>query len=313
MFRSDGVRNPGVGGWLGLATALLFGCATASYGQSPPVETVGGVSLPGVPVEVTERARAAQAHSLDKIDTSLYSDTRIALLVEPGTTEVIPIARNYLNRIITPFEQPKLITVNEIQFRKEGSSVFVTTGSDTPVGVHILSNDPADTRSISLALVPRPIPPRTIQLRWPGQGGLEPHQARALANKAERWEQASPYVETVMELVSLIARGEVPPGYSLVEGSDTVPCEIPGVRLYAGQRLTGSRFSVHVLKATNEGTSTLEIVQSAGCRGAGVVAVAPWPDAYLIPGASTEVYVVFANALLDERSTATVRPSLLTR
>ena len=253
----------------------------------------------------------ATARVADAIDKALYSDTRIGLLVEPGTTEVVPIARNFLNRIITPFENPKLITVNDIQFQKEGSSVFITTASEAPVGIHILSNDPSDSRSISLALVPKAIPPRTIHLKWPGQTTMEPGQARVSMVKAERWERSAPYVETLMELFSLIAQGEVPPGYALEQSPADIPCAMPGVSVYVGQRLVGNHFSVYVLRATNAGAQTVEIIQTAGCRANGVVAVAPWPNAYLQPGDSTEVYVAVVNNQHEPREQPNLRPSLL--
>ncbi|MGI9295063.1 MAG: hypothetical protein ACR2PS_13870, partial [Pseudomonadales bacterium] len=162
-----------------LLTVLLLIFVGSGLAEIPPVETVDGVALPGVSTKVTDRrtkssgkaakSKSAKAKPVTPIDKALYTDTRIGLLVEPGTTEVVPMARNYMNRIITPFENPKLITANDIVFKKEGSSVFVTTQSEAPVGIHILSNDASDTRSISLALVPKAIPPRTIHLKWPGQ------------------------------------------------------------------------------------------------------------------------------------------------
>jgi conjugal transfer pilus assembly protein TraK len=296
-------------------TALILGFASVAQAQNPPVEVVDGVQLPGVPVGVSDQltARPKQVAITDA-DMALFKETNVGLMVEPGTTELVPIAANHLNRIITPFENPKLITVNDIQFKKEGSSIFLTTSGEQPVSVHILSNDPNDTRGIALALVPRRIPPRTIKLSWPNHGAEGQPGFMHVTNrnpKAERWEQSSPYVETLMEMFALIARGEIPPGYTLVKTPDVIPCEIPGVSLFVGQRLSGSNFSVFVLRATNEGSSTIEIVQSAGCRANGVVAVAPWPNAYLGPGESTEVYVGVANEAYLPREQPNLRPSLL--
>ncbi len=296
--------------------ALTLGVAAGAQAQStPPVEVVDGVQLPGVPLGVSDGVQARpNQRPISDTDMALFKETNVGLLVEPGTTELVPIAANHLNRIITPFDNPKLITVNDIQFKKEGSSIFLTTSGEDPVSVHILSNDPSDTRGIALALVPRKIPPRTIKLSWPGHvvDGQTGFMGVANRNpKAERWEQSSPYVETLMELFSLIARGEIPPGYTMVKTPEAIPCQMPGVSLYVGQRLNGSNFSVYVLRATNEGSSTIEIVQNAGCRAAGVVAVAPWPNAYLAPGESTEVYVGVANDAYKPRPQPNLRPSLL--
>ena len=275
-----------------------------------PIDDVGGVLLPGVPPGISDPAGPGGVGlTPEGVDASLYTDTRITITVQEGTTELIYISRGYLNRIVTPFEDPKLVTVNTLQFRKEGSSVFLSASGEAPVGVHILSNDPLDTRSISLALVPRPIPPRTIELRWPTQT-MDPVVARITAARAARWEESQPYVDGVMELFGMLARGEVPPGYALMGANDGVSCEIPGLTLDVGQQLLGSHFTVYVFLASNPGPEGVEILQHAGCMSSRVLAVAPWPRAYLGPGESTELFVAVTNAPEIE-PVDNPRPSLL--
>ena len=275
-----------------------------------PIDTVGGVQLPGVPPGASDPAAgSAVAVTAGGVDPSLYTDTRVTITVQEGTTEVITISRGYLNRIVTPFENPKLVTVNTIQFQKEGNSIFLSATGEAPVGVHIMSNDPTDTRNISLALVPRPIPPRTIELRWPNQVA-DPVVARITAQRAVRWEESQPYVDGIMEMFALIARGEVPPGYALSPAADGMTCRIPGLAMSVGQRLTGSHLSVYVLRASNPGPSGIEILQHGGCASSRVLAVAPWPNAYLAPGESTELYVAVSNAP-DPEPVNNLRPSLL--
>ncbi len=294
----------------------VMATAPAVLADPPPVEAVGGVSLPGVPQSVAraavEAGAAARESVADTNDTSISDasmETNVTLTVTPGTTELVRIARNYLNRIITPFEDPKLLTVNPVEVQKEGASLYVTTSSEKPVGVHILSNDPNDTRSISLTLIPSRIPPKTINLTWPegAPGAVLPTSSA----KARRWEESAPYEERLFELVQMIARGEVPEGYSLSQATEPVPCVLPEVKFFTGQRLTGSHFSVLVLRATNVGQSTIEILRHAGCDIPGVALVAPWPLAYLEPKASTELYVAVINEAFEPRAREQLRPSLL--
>lgn len=301
---------------LSLALAAPFVWAQTPE-QLPPVESVGGVSLPAVPGAVATAAVEAGAAARQGIEeapeapVSVAADSNITLKVLPGTTELVRIARNYLNRIITPFEDPKLLTVNPVEVRKEGSSIYLTTASEKPVGVHILPNDPEDTRSISLTLIPARIPPKTIQLTWGEQA--QPAALPVSTARAKRWEQSSSYEEKLLELVEVIARGEVPEGYSLSAAQDVLSCALPGVQFFAGQRLTGSRFSVFVLRATNVGRSTIEILSHAGCNVPGVALVAPWPQAYLEPNTSTEVYVAVVNEAFEPQARGQLRPSLLER
>jgi conjugal transfer pilus assembly protein TraK len=304
--------------------ALSMALASASLAEQsmeprlPPVETIGGVSLPGVPaavatsaVNAAASAAQSQAEPSDPASDVKSAETNIELTVLPGTTELVRVSRGYLNRIITPFESPKLLTVNPVEVRKEGSSIYITTTSEKPVGVHILSNDPEDTRSISLTLIPARIPPRTIQLTW--EDSVSTPIAPVSAARAKRWEQSASYEEKLLELVELVARGEVPNGYSLSSALDAITCSLTGVTFLAGQRLTGSRFSVFVLRATNASKSTIELLSHAGCNSRGVALVAAWPHAYLEPGASTEVYVAVVNEAFEPQPRGQLRPSLLER
>lgn len=301
-----------------IAFAWLTECAFAQTEPAPlpAVETVGGVTLPSVPKSVSQAATEAGATAREELAESapepgLANDSNIALTVVPGTTELVRIARNYLNRIITPFDDPKLLTVNAVDVRKEGASLYLSTSSEKPVGIYILPNDPADTRSISLTLIPARIPPKTIQLKWAesAQGIAAP----ASSARAKRWEESSSYEEKLMELVEIAARGEVPEGYALSVPQEPFPCALPGVKFYTGQRLTGSLFSLFVLRATNTGHATVEILSHAGCNVPGVALVAPWPKAYLEPQAATEVYVAVVNDAFQPQPRGQLRPSLVER
>jgi conjugal transfer pilus assembly protein TraK len=281
----------------------------------PPVEAVGTLPLPSVPASVAKEAVAASRQSsasLSERENVLGEEveTNVELKVKPGTTEIIRIARAYLNEIVTPFEDPIVITANQVAFEKRGSSIFITTDEERPVGIHIRSSDVEDARSISLALVPARIPPKTITLRWPN--GMAGASAPASMTKAKRWEESAPYEEALFNLAKTVAQGQIPEGYSLEQTADQLPCALPEIEFFTGQRLTGHHFSMFVLRATNRSSSTVELLGHAGCNVPGLALVAPWPAAYLEPGASTEVFVAVANDAYRAQPTEMLRPSLLT-
>lgn len=300
-----------------LASGRSLTIAQTAPPQLPPVENVGGVSLPSVPRTVTAAAVQAGETAREELVESTPANTigseesNLTLSVAPGTTELVRIARNYLNRIITPFDDPKLLTVNAVDVRKEGTSLYLSTASDKPVGVYILSNDPADSRSISLTLIPARIPPKTIELNW--GPAFEAKALPASVSRAKRWEEASSYEDKLLELVEMAARGEVPDGYSLSVPEHPLPCFLPGVEFYTGQRLTGSLFSLFVLRATNTRQETIELLNHSGCNIPGVALVAPWPKAYLEPKAVTEIYVAVVNDVFQPQPRGQLRPSLLER
>jgi len=235
-------------------------------------------------------------------------DTSTTLTVAPGTTELVRIGRGFLNQIITPFANPKLLTVNPIEVKQEGTSLYVATSSTQPVGVHILSNDPDDARSISLTLIPSRIPPRTITLQWPQ--GTRSVATPLSDTAAQHWEESDTYESQLFELLQLTARGRVPDGYALTDSPEQLPCVLPNVKFATGQKMTGHHFSVYVVRATNAGSAPLELLTHAGCNVSRVAAVGAWPLTYLEPKASTELYVIVSNDD-QEGVRESVRPSLL--
>lgn len=301
------------------ALILVLSVWAPAWADLPPVEAVGGVSLPGVPPSVARAAVKAGEAARESVDAQpdpgigvpVTAESSAEIVVAPNSTELVRISRGYLNRIITPFENPKLLTTNAVEVKEQGASIFLATSSDKPVGVFILSNDPADTRGISLTLVPARIPPRTITLKWPDDSaGFVP---ASLNGKAKRWEESAPYEDKLFELVVAVARGEVPNGYTFGQPTEQLACSLPGVSFITGQKLTGSHFSVFVLKATNTGRGTLELLSNAGCNIPGLMLVAPWPRAYIEAGQSTEVFVAVNNETFNGAKRSSIRPSLLAK
>ena len=96
-----------------LVPFILVGSLPIAWAQLPPIESVGGVSLPGVPSSVTRDASRINQVAHDNSTglnvnsgTSDETEGNVAITVSPGATELIRIASGYLNRIITPFENP---------------------------------------------------------------------------------------------------------------------------------------------------------------------------------------------------------------
>jgi TraK protein len=322
-------------GVLGFVAALNVCAADMAYVAEIPVKPVEGshgtalpsssmvaeqskvtelttTPLPEVPVALTKKPQFEQPRlrTVNEGEGADQEPSKLKIVVEPGITNIVNVAKMFMNHFITPFDDPKVITVNPIEFKKDGSSIYVATQSDRPVGLEIRSNDSSDTRSISLTLIPKAIPQRTITLQLAGDMSAG---APISGMRAKRWEESSPYEETLIGLASTVAKGEVPEGYGLTSSTEQVPCQIPNVNYYTGQRLTGSHYSVFVMKAVNTGKATLELTGNAGCAFPGVVFVASYPVAHLEANQSTEVYVVVANDSYSPTPRANFRPSLLTR
>jgi hypothetical protein len=132
--------------------------------------------------------------------------------VSPGTTAIVEVAIDHLNRIVTPFAAPQVRTVSSATTQVDGNAVYVATASEEPVSLFI--TEAGDTATaISLTLAPRHIPPREVRLVLTGA------LARAAAAVSSRRETVArddqPYVEHIAATFPALAQNRVPAGFSL--------------------------------------------------------------------------------------------------
>ena len=90
--------------------------------------------------------------------------------IAPGTTALIEIAIDHLNRIVTPFANPVVRTVSAASTSVDGHVVYVATSTEEPVSLYIGDGQSNDL-ALSLTLAPRFVPPREIRLTVPGYRG----------------------------------------------------------------------------------------------------------------------------------------------
>ena len=264
-----------------------------------------GASITPPTIPTREAAETAQEKDSDEPSTP---ESRSVITVADASTQIIPIALNHLNRIVTPFSNPLVRTVSAAEIERRGHVLYVATGHSAPVTMFVTEAGREDV-AISLTLWPRKIPPREIVLQ------LAPSYAMAVgpvaSGNATEFE-AQPYVKVIRDLMRKTAVGEVPPGYRLRARADTDPgifCADPQLRVTPAQVIEGQRYIVTVSKVTNISANNVEIIEDR-CHMPGVLAVAAFPAVFLPPGGNTEMYTVHQKIRL--RNTNRSRPSLLT-
>jgi hypothetical protein len=94
-------------------------------------------------------------------------DDKGTLRVAAGRTYRLPIATGQLNRIVTPFADPKVLTVSPVETKVEGAVVYVATDSPAPASLFVADAETAD--AISPELVPRDAAPPGPDV--PAEGG----------------------------------------------------------------------------------------------------------------------------------------------
>lgn len=238
---------------------------------------------------------------LDRFVKPALSST---VTVKSGTTEIIPIAANFLTRIVTPFKKPEVKTANDVEIDVVGSTVFLLPTTDMPAGVFIF--DQAEPESaITLQLIPQDIPQRDINLRLVG-GNSNYGDAGQKHGKGSE----DPHSTNLMNILIDLAKGKIPKSFALAseKNMDAYRCDLPGLHSSVGQVLESSQFRVAVSLVQNNGFRQA-VIDEKWCARSGVAAIAAWPNVVLEPGEMTELFVIHYNA--NNQSPAGERPSLI--
>jgi conjugal transfer pilus assembly protein TraK len=263
---------------------LLSTLATSAALASEAVQVVGGLELPPVPRAVLAAVRTGGTEPTPEPGRGDAPET---LRVRPGVNEIVPVAIGHLNRIVTPFEHPRVRTVSTATTEVEGRAVYVAPATEEPVALFLTSAEDEDL-ALSLTLAPRRIPPRELRLAL--DGGTQ-----ATPAVATRWEQAQPYAETLTRALRALALGEVPAGYGLrgPRRGESAGCAQGGLAVRIGQVLEGHALWLVAARAENVSAEwvTLDESRCEASVSEAVLAVAAWPRVELAPGDATELYL----------------------
>lgn len=267
----------------------------------------GEADIPAVPAGVVKRTPAP----------SVPVETQQDVVVASGTNTLVPISRNQINRLVTPFDNPNIQTVSDAEISTSGNVIYVTTTKEQPVTMFITPEDD-ESVAISLTLLPQSIPPIQANLIFAKsvQGlssGAAAMSAPAYSGQAKKWERSQPYMDTLRSLMREMAMGRIPRGYSFGElnSGDTIPaCAQPSLSFdfSKSQFIQGHDFRVYVAVAENVSAKTVEFDHGA-CSHPNRAAVSSWPHEVLEPGQKTEVMVV--TRVPKDVADTSVRPSLL--
>lgn len=267
------------------------GAPSASEAVTPAPEaaqaepkTDSSVVLPGLPLSVTDPKPRNKATSTPM---AMMSQAPLKMTVEPGRTIFLDVALNQMNRFITPWKKPRIVSAHEVTHYVRGNAVYIAPSSNEPLGIYITSGD--ESQAISLGLFPKAIPPREVTLEMPGI------QVSSASEEAMKWETSTDYLTTITQLLEDTAHGNIPPGYGLRQPNERdahYVCDMPGLNISAPlQVLDGGHLAVHIMKVTNTGALPVE-AQEHTCLQDGVAAAAVSPPAVLEAGETREMYLV---------------------
>ena len=230
------------------------------------------------------------------------------IVVKPGRSEVVRIARTQLNRFVVPFANPFAKTASTATtLETDGQVVYVASNETEPFGV-MISDEDNPVNAIALTLIPQDIPAISTTLRVDGYLAAPLAVGPSAATAAQPGEDA--FVHSIRETFRSIATGSVPGGFGLktiMPGADAPDCFMPGLKIEPAQEISNAQISVYVQKVTNTTKSPAQIDESR-CASDRVIAVAAWPYVELMPMQSTELYIAVRR---EPPTPSNQRPSVL--
>jgi conjugal transfer pilus assembly protein TraK len=240
-----------------------------------------------------------------------------SIRVQPGSNAMIPIAVGHLNRLVLPFEDPSIRTVNPATTQLEGHVLYVAPSDENPITLYVTPGKNEDF-ALSLTLAPQRIPPREIHLAL-DQEALK---------KLQRLSQTHPgfvgqgkdapatdhrsqeYIAEIKGLFRALALGQSPQGFNLraPENGESLYCQQKGLQFKTGQVLEGRDLILMVGVAKNSESRPIDLDERACANPVDTLAVAAWPSPRIEAGHAAEVFIALRQ-VADNGSS--LRPSLI--
>lgn len=243
------------------------------------------ISAQEIPITTTKQ-KAAEKNMIMLNDN--YSSS--VVVITPGANQILPVSQHHLNRLITPFSNPEILTSSNITSEVKDNVIYLNLNEEAPATLFVKEKGEEGV-ALNLTLLPQKIPPREIQLKLTD---IDNNAVSMTRKKALSWESSQPYVDTMRELLRSMALGVIPDGYVHDNSYPVlVTCRQSGLvfDFQKRQQFFGHNLMVIVGVAKNISKKSIEF-QEMSCGNRHVAAVGAWPIRLLRPGDATEIFIV---------------------
>ena len=201
-----------------------------------------------------------------------------------GVNEIVNVSGQFTNRIVTPFEFPKVLALDDFDATVVGNAVYVTIDDEEKRSFYIIDKTGKSSAAVSLTVVPQAIPPQTIMVQMEGVDRPTRGEAGGTTNKENSYEFG------LRNIMRIVATGVTPPGYT--EESLSVGVAISnGVQARPSKRFVGSEHNIYKYKLENTSRTVVTLSEEAFAA-KGVRAVAFFPKITLSPGEKTDAIIL---------------------
>lgn len=246
--------------------------------------------------------------------------------LKPGNNVMVPVGKGFMNKIKTNFKSLSVKTSSDGEssvLQIEDGNLYATVRSDAPISL-LLTEDGVLESEISVVLVPMAAPPAMIEIdvdmtaemlakAQKHQSEIEKEEAMLEAQRnTTQSNRTTPYVQNQVSLLTPIAQGKLPRGFSMTNDIPEYyrhPCSI-ALPHHTGQRLAGGREVIDVVAVKNTSERPYEVREEM-CITDDVMSIGIFPKAYLMPGESTEIFIVRDKYYQREKALENNRPSLI--
>ncbi len=294
---------------LWLVPVMLF--SVNAYATPPvipiiPVVPASKAKANLVPLKQNKQTKEITVAKFNKSPGQRVDIKRSKIVMTPGVNEIVQIAQNHLNRIVTPFDNPKVTSSSPATTEARDNVIYIGSSNSTPITLFITEKGSEDL-ALSLTLIPKKIPPREIFLILNNQ-----NNKTKMTKSAKKWEESQPYISSLESILKSLALNQLPKGYALTnQDTESLPfCRQTGLKFNfkSGQTVLGHHFIIHIGVTENTSPIAIEFIEST-CGDWDIAAVAAFPRVALNPGEQTEVYVIQKRNY--KREIKMTRPSLL--
>ena len=265
--------------------------------------------------------RAHQGNIFDDVKDKYEPQQKLTL--RPGGNVMLPISGGLGNTIKTNFRSVAVKTSNSTAVIDiEEGYIVVTPRSRDPIDLKIYEEGVLDTM-VNITLQPFDLPPAmidvTVKMDRKLLGKVQDYRNQIAQQKKMLEEKqvqknsrySDEHVERIKEILTPVAKGLVPKGFSLKPVNEHNGLGVCNISLphTVGQQLVGARTIVDIVLVQNDWTDIYPLQEEA-CSGDGVIAVGIFDNATLQPGQETEIYIIRDKLFEERKKKIRTRPRL---
>lgn len=213
-------------------------------------------------------------------------------LVHDGDSIRATIGLGQINRIVLPYEEPEVRTLNSATTELKGRVLYIAPEAEGEIQL-LVADARSDTRGLSLSLKPEGSSPRTLTLRL--DDSTPPPLAAAPGVSQSDFAATPRGIESLpKEVLKTLARGTLPEGYRrrAPGRSERIKCKRLPLEIRTRSVLEGPGQRILMGVAVNKGPHPVQMDEALCGDLPGVTAVASYPAGLLGPGGRLELFVI---------------------